>query len=1139
MTHASRRRALVAALGAGLAGTALTGLLPAATALTTTTIAAGDVLTLGDPVGGPADIAPSLGLTPSQAQRDAAAALGAQSVSWNDLGTPASILPAGDWLARTGKADPEAAARDWLTGHADVLGLSPAQAAALELVNVQRLAQSDARAVLFQQRFGGLAPASGGLVTVGVVDGNVAYVSSSLSRATTLAAPAPADTPAAALAAWLTAAGNVGLAPAASVSAEIVPVSAGGWTRFHVPGFAQEQQVRLRALPTADGVRPVWEANVVNAAGGSATAFTILVDAANDRVLSRHNQVENYQGTWSYSGAVTNTACGPRHPLELTDDKTRTVNIAVAAGAADDITVSLYGPDGTRLAQQDLLSSPEVLTYSAATLPAGVYTFEVCPYSATSIVDGSYSAQAFSSDAAAPSASSSLSDPRWTMFTSAPTSATLADASVPTNTSTLCWTSDTGCDDTLAHLSAPGPWDVVSATGGVPSFTTVGNNAITHEAWVSPLTPGGGGQAPYSATRDYPGVAFTDAWNNSKCDPGQFVPGGNDIDFTVGDLFATHNRMHDWSYYLGFTEANYNLQTDNMGRGGTGHDAEVGNAQAGGASHPVISTPIPDSPVGLTGRDNANQITLQDGVPGITNQYLFAPIAGAFYSPCADGSLDMGIVGHEYTHAISNRMVAGPDQSLSGMQAGSMGESWSDLDAAEYMFAHGYGTNPWAVGAYATGNEAVAIRDFAIDKSPLNYSDIGFDHMGSEVHADGEVWNAVQWNVRKALVSKYDATYPSTDAALERRCADATPTASPLAPQYCPGDRRWIQLVFDSFLLQANGSPSMLDMRDAMIGADKLRFGGADVAALWKAFAQVGMGATASSNGSDDTDPTPGFSAPDQANTAVTFKAPADGRIYVGDFEARATPVADTVAGTPLPATATFVPGTYRMLYVSPANGFQHFTMTVTGKATQSVSVSPSPNLAAAANGASVVGASPDSRNPASLIDGTESTNWGGTSLTSVDETHPSIAVDLAGGVRTVRTVGVSALLRPADDSDPDATSRFTALRSFALEACTTACDTPLADWRRFYTSPDDAFPARRPRPVAPDLTMRFFDVPDTQAAAVRLVVLDNQCTGYAGYAGEQDNDPLTTTDCKAGSTRDTVAHAAELQVFDTATPRG
>ena len=43
---------------------------------------------------------------------------------------------------------------------------------------------------------------------------------------------------------------------------------------------------------------------------------------------------------------------------------------------------------------------------------------------------------------------------------------------------------------------------------------------------------------------------------------------------------------------------------------------------------------------------------------------------------------------------------------------------------------------------------------------------------------------------------------------------------------------------------------------------------------------------------------------------------------------------------------------------------------------------------------------------------------------------------------------------------------------------------------------------------------MRDFDVPDTEAAAVRLVTLENQCTGGPDYAGEQDDDPLNDTDC-------------------------
>ena len=76
--------------------------------------------------------------------------------------------------------------------------------------------------------------------------------------------------------------------------------------------------------------------------------------------------------------------------------------------------------------------------------------------------------------------------------------------------------------------------------------------------------------------------------------------------------------------------------------------------------------------------------------------------------PCVDGDLDTSVFGHEYTHAISNRMVGGPDDSLTGLQAGAMGESWSDLVALEYLHAHGYVRRTARTrgprGAYVTGN---------------------------------------------------------------------------------------------------------------------------------------------------------------------------------------------------------------------------------------------------------------------------------------------------------------------------------------------------------------------------------------------------------------------------------------------------
>ena len=38
------------------------------------------------------------------------------------------------------------------------------------------------------------------------------------------------------------------------------------------------------------------------------------------------------------------------------------------------------------------------------------------------------------------------------------------------------------------------------------------------------------------------------------------------------------------------------------------------------------------TPAGFVARDNANMITLADGLSSITNMYFWQPIAGAFYA---------------------------------------------------------------------------------------------------------------------------------------------------------------------------------------------------------------------------------------------------------------------------------------------------------------------------------------------------------------------------------------------------------------------------------------------------------------------------------------------------------------------------
>ena len=147
------------------------------------------------------------------------------------------------------------------------------------------------------------------------------------------------------------------------------------------------------------------------------------------------------------------------------------------------------------------------------------------------------------------------------------------------------------------------------------------------------------------------------------------------------------------------------------------------------------------------------------------------------------------------------------------------------------------------------------------------------------------------------------------------------------------------------------------------------------------------------------------------------------------------------------------------------------------------------------------------------------------------------VTVDLAGDRQQVRRVQVSAMLRPPIASDVDAgtQSRFSALRQFRVLACTataTVTCANAADFQRVYTSPANAFPSVAPRPRAPELIIRSFDIPRTTATHLRFEVVTNQCTGAPDYAGEQDADPRANTDCTTASPQALNVRMAEVQAF-------
>jgi len=727
---------------------------------------------------------------------------------------------------------------------------------------------------------------------------------------------------------------------------------------------------------------------------------------------------------------------------------------------------------------------------------------------------------------------------KWEVFPSTPS----LDYSSADTREVWCWeASGPDCDRVVGNDASPFPWDMDAQTG-TSTNTTHGNNAIGVENWfnadpfsvgVNPATPRPG--------RDYL-YPWTNQWFVERCNPNTTFtsPQRNDIDAALANLFVMHNRMHDWSYNLGFTEATFNLQDFNFGKGGAENDLEQGNGQAGG---------VVGGPPAFQARDNANQITGPDGTAPITNMYLWQPIAGAFYAPCVDGDFDMTVIGHEYTHAISNRMVAGPNTGLTGSISRAMGESWSDLSAMEilneYSFVPIGGENRYAVGPYVTGDHQAGIRNYGMNVSPLNFSDVGYDFVCNgatcplltQVHADGEIWSATNFAIRQAMNARYDAQFPSSDKSLQLSCAEGqTPVTQ------CPGNRRWVQLMFDAWLLLATGTPTMLDARDAMIASDLTRFGGANQDLLWNTFASRGFGSGASQASSEDADPIPSFESPHANEATVTFRPvdlannPVSGaQVFVGKYQARVTPVADTDPATPLGDTLRMVAGTYEFLVRANGFGATRFSLQLKPGMVKLAQVSMPANLASGSNGAVATG---DGINLDKLIDDSEATNWA------------SLGSPIAGKQVTVRLdpsrpwwqlarIQVSAQLRHRIPGDPGgdtaAQSRFSALRAFRVYTCQVKAGVTCAndaDFTLLFESPADAFPSIAPRPRAPELILQSFAVPKTLATYVRLVVVTNQCTGTAAYHGDQDDDPANITDCRDGSTQDDNVRAAELQVF-------
>ncbi len=599
--------------------------------------------------------------------------------------------------------------------------------------------------------------------------------------------------------------------------------------------------------------------------------------------------------------------------------------------------------------------------------------------------------------------------------------------------------------------ASPNGWLYPNSEVGV---TTLGNNVNTFANWSNFLVPADQAVRPVSPLGQF-NYPFTNSWQKTK---GQIAPPSYaiDVNSAATNLFYHHNLFHDYFYKLGWVEGAGNLQTTNYGKGGAEGDAIMGLVQAG-----AVSGGEPT----YTGRDNAYMLTLPDGLPAWSGMFLWEPIEGAFEGAYADGDYDAGIIYHEYSHALSNRLVAG-GEALGSHQAGSMGEAWGDWFAMHYLIKNGLQEKA-VVGAYVTDNQERGIRSWALEDSPLQYGDVGFDVGGPEVHSDGEIWAAILWEVRDKLLSSLGKV--EGEKVVEQLVIDAMPISAP--------------------------NPSMVDMRDAMITADTERYGGKHYDLLWSAFAKRGLGEGASSKGGNDTDPVPAYNHPAQELNglfagkiinAATKKPVENVRIIVGEFEARTSPVVTSSEDGKF--SLPMVAGTYDITI--QARGFGSRTIKgveVQAGSNKAQKLTLEPNLASSFNGATIasVSSESDSNQVKMAIDDTAASVY----ASEKEEngfTGAEFVVDLAKDEPVkVSTINISAF---KDISK----GRFATINDFNVLSS--------IDGETWTEIVDSKFNTQIPRPAAPDLNYKEYELANTIEAKYLKLVVKNAQNNKSGY---------------------------------------
>lgn len=369
-------------------------------------------------------------------------------------------------------------------------------------------------------------------------------------------------------------------------------------------------------------------------------------------------------------------------------------------------------------------------------------------------------------------------------------------------------------------------------------------------------------------------------------------------------LFYHNNLIHDYLYNIGFTEELWNFQFDNFGKGGAGNDGVIAEVQDGsGTNNANMGTPddgssprmqmylFTDGSFRRSDGDFDFDVIAHEQYHGTSNRSAGKGATNCLGLPLVGES---GGMGEGWSDFIAASMT--DDDATGEYVTGDQDRAIRRLPITNYRYSYG-----------AINNTTLNVRKNS--NTDIIGPDANPTGIPYQVHSIGEIWSATLWDMRELLIvkQKVGSSFPGVffDGArrfgngasfyIGERLVQSVDSHHPInyrvgfatdngttAPGTAPASPRLndTDIVRPGLLAQENQSnprrdgplataisrgaqladkitlrglqlapcnPSFVDMRNAMIAADREITGGENVAIIWRAFASHGVGQNASS----------------------------------------------------------------------------------------------------------------------------------------------------------------------------------------------------------------------------------------------------------------------------------------------------